>query len=371
MSESTPAQPPESSLQPGSLPPAGPLPEGLQDNLGPDHRSGFIAVVGRPNAGKSTLLNHLLGQKIAITSPKPQTTRDQLLGILTTGDAQYLFLDTPGIHKPLNKLGEYMVTVAAETIEDADITLWLVDINVPPTEEDAAIADLLLRLQHKHKLRTLVLGFNHADRWSAPEADTSVRINQYISLVSPLVGLALLPADEGRVDHTAKQAKAAIPLPLLNTAIFSAASGVGLPALQELLRSLLPLGPRYYPEDQVTDLQLRFIAAELIREKALLLLQDEVPHSMAVEVDDFIERSPNLTYISAVIYLERESQKPIVLGRDGAMIKRIGQASRPEIEELVGTKVYLELWVKVWERWRRRDNLLRQLGYATERKKAT
>ena len=380
MSESTPAQQPaqqptqspESDFQPGSLPTAGPLSEGLQDNLGPDHRSGFIAVVGRPNAGKSTLLNHLLGQKIAITSPKPQTTRDQLLGILTTPDAQYLFLDTPGIHKPLNKLGEYMVTVAAETIEDADITLWLVDINVPPTDEDAAIADLLLRLQHKHKLHALVLGFNHADRWSAPEADTSVRINQYISLVSPLVGLALSSAGESRIDHhSAKQVKTAVTLPLLNTAIFSAASGVGLPGLQDLLRSLLPLGPRYYPEDQVTDLQLRFIAAELIREKALLLLQDEVPHSMAVEVDDFIERSPNLTYISAVIYLERESQKPIVLGRDGAMIKRIGQAARPEIEELVGTKVYLELWVKVWERWRRRDNLLRQLGYATERKKAT
>lgn len=352
MSEPTPAQPPSSAdetySRPGSLPPAGTLPAGLQEGLGPDHRSGFIAVVGRPNAGKSTLLNHLLGQKIAITSPKPQTTRDQLLGILTTADAQYLFLDTPGIHRPLNKLGEYMVAVAAETIEDADITLWLVDINVPPTDEDAAIAELLLRLHRKHKLRALVLGFNHADRWSAPEADTSVRINQYISLVSPLVGLTVL-----------------------NTAIFSAASGVGVAALQDLLRSLLPLGPRYYPEDQVTDLQLRFIAAELIREKALLLLQDEVPHSMAVEVDDFIERSPNLTYISAVIYLERESQKPIVLGRDGAMIKRIGQTARPEIEELVGTKVYLELWVKVWERWRRRDNLLRQLGYATERKKAT
>ncbi|MFN8468144.1 MAG: GTPase Era [Caldilineaceae bacterium] len=332
--------------------PAQPLSE--QPSLPSDHRSGFIAVVGRPNAGKSTLLNRLLGQKIAITSPKPQTTRDQLLGILTTADAQFLFLDTPGIHKPLNKLGEYMVAVAAETIEDADITLWLVDINVPPTDEDAAIADLLLRLQRKHKLNALVVGFNHADRWSAPEAETSVRINQYIALVAPLVGLTL-PST----------------FPLLNTAIFSAASGVGVPALQDLLRSHLPLGPRYYPEDQVTDLQLRFITAELIREKALLLLQDEVPHSMAVEVDDFIERSPNLTYISAVIYLERESQKPIVLGRDGAMIKRIGQAARPEIEELVGTKVYLELWVKVWERWRRRDNLLRQLGYATERKKAT
>lgn len=339
----------------------------LQAGLPPDHRSGFIAVVGRPNAGKSTLLNRLLGQKIAITSPKPQTTRDQLLGILTTADAQFLFLDTPGIHKPLNKLGEYMVTVAAETIEDADITLWLVDITVPPTDEDAAIADLLLRLHRKHKLRTLVLGFNHADRWSAPEADTGQRINQYVSLVAPLVGeLRNRVFAKNSVSDAESSPE---PLPLLNTAIFSAANGAGVGALQDLLRSLLPLGPRYYPEDQVTDLQLRFIAAELIREKALLLLQDEVPHSMAVEVDDFIERSPTLTYISAVIYLERESQKPIVLGKDGAMIKRIGQTARPEIEELVGTKVYLELWVKVWERWRRRDNLLRQLGYATQRKK--
>jgi GTP-binding protein Era len=338
-------------------------------DLPPDHRSGFIAVVGRPNAGKSTLLNRLLGQKIAITSPKPQTTRDQLLGILTTADAQYLFLDTPGVHKPLNKLGEYMVAVAAETIEDADVVLWLVDINVPPTAEDTALAELLLRLHRKHKLPPLVLGFNHGDRWSAPEADTGVRINQYVSLVGSLVGQERSPSHS--LAPSSSQEAAPVTVPLLSTAIFSAATGIGVPELQELLRQLLPRGPRYYPEDQVTDLQLRFIAAELVREKALLLLQDEVPHSMAVEVDEFIERGPNLTYISAIIYLERESQKAIVLGKDGGMIKRIGQMARPEIEELVGTKVYLELWVKVWERWRRRDNLLRQLGYATERKKAT
>jgi GTPase len=359
MPESMPEPMPDPVPTPGSTPAAG-LDIG---EIGPEHRSGFIAVVGRPNAGKSTLLNRLLGQKIAITSPKPQTTRDQLLGILTTADTQFLFLDTPGIHKPLNKLGEHMVAVASETIEDADVVLWLVDINVPPTEEDAAIAGLLLRLHRKHKLPTVVLGFNHADRWSAPEADTGQRINEYVSLIAPLVG-----ESKSRVSS---HGSAPDTFSLLNTAIFSAANGAGVGALQELLRTLLPRGPRYYPEDQVTDLQLRFIAAELIREKALLHLQDEVPHSMAVEVDDFIERSPSLTYISAVIYLERESQKPIVLGKDGSMIKRIGQTARPEIEELVGTKVYLELWVKVWERWRRRDNLLRQLGYATERKKAT
>ena len=149
---------------------------------------------------------------------------------------------------------------------------------------------------------------------------------------------------------------------------FSALAGAGCEELLALLRSLLPLGPRYYAEDEVTDLPVRFIAGEIIREKALHLLQDEVPHSLAVEVDDFLERGPNLTYISAVLYVERESQKPIVLGSKGAMIKKIGQAARPEIEELVGTKVYLELWVKVWEKWRKRQGMLRQLGYAVERK---
>jgi GTPase len=323
-----------------------------QAELPADHRSGFIAVVGRPNVGKSTLLNRLLGQKIAITSPKPQTTRDQLLGILTTADAQLLFLDTPGIHKPLHKLGEYMVSVAAVTIEDADIMLWLVDINHAPTADEEEIVELMRRLHRKHRLPPVVIGFNQADRWSGAESNTCVRVNEYTGMVDWLVG-------KERTDGT----------PLLSTAIFSAVNGVGVAELQALLRSLLPVGPRYYPEDQVTDLQLRFIAGELIREKALMLLQDEVPHSVAVEVNDFIERGPNLTYIAAVIYVERESQKGIVLGKDGSMIKRIGQTARPEIEKLVETKVYLELWVKVWDRWRRRDNLLRQLGYAVERKK--
>jgi len=327
------------------------LPEATE-TLPDDHRSGFIAVIGQPNVGKSTLLNRLLGQKIAITSPKPQTTRDQLLGILTTGDAQLLFLDTPGIHKPLHRLGEYMVAVASETIEDADIVLWLVDLNGRPTQEEQGIAELLQRLQRKHKLPPVVVGFNQADRWSGGESDTCIRINEYTGLVDWLVGKVRTNG-----------------IPLLSTAVFSAANGVGVTELRTLLRSLLPQGPRYYPEDQVTDLHMRFIAGELIREKALMLLQDEVPHSVAVEVDEFIERGPNLTYISAVIYVERESQKGIVLGKDGSMIKRIGQTARPEIEEMIGTKTYLELWVKVWERWRRRENLLRQLGYAVERKK--
>ncbi|HAJ37683.1 MAG TPA: GTPase Era [Chloroflexi bacterium] len=315
-----------------------------------EHRSGFIAVIGRPNVGKSTLLNRLLGQKIAITSPKPQTTRDQILGILTTEDAQLLFLDTPGIHRPLHKLGEYMVQVAADTIADADVVIWLVDINTAPTEEERAIAELLQQLSMRKRKRVrlppLILGFNQADRWGGDAATTSARIGEYLAL------LAWLDATPHR--------------PSVNTAIFSAATGKDTDALLALVRSLLPIGPRYYPEDQVTDVDLRYMSAEIIREKALYLLQDEIPHSLAVEVDEFVERSEALTYISAVLYVERESQKAIVLGSGGSMIKRIGQAARPEIEALVGTKVYLELWVKVWERWRRRQNLLKQLGYAVE-----
>ncbi len=319
----------------------------------PDHRSGFIAVIGRPNVGKSTLLNRLLGQKIAITSPKPQTTRDPLLGILTLPDAQFLFTDTPGIHKPLHKLGEYMVQAAADVIADADVVLWLVDINPPPTAEDQGIAELLQHLEtRRHKriqLPPLVLGFNQVDRWHSNATEQAERVAAYRSLLGWL-------EERSGGEH-----------PPVSTAIFSAVTGAGTAELLALVRSLLPAGPQYYPEDQVTDAQVRYLAGETVREKALLLLQDEVPHSLAVEVNDFVERTPELTYISAVLYVERESQRPIVLGKGGAMIKRIGQAARPEIEAMVGTKVYLELWVKVWDRWRRRESLLRQLGYAMTR----
>jgi GTP-binding protein Era len=314
-----------------------------EEELPPDHRSGFVAVIGRPNVGKSTLLNRLLGQKIAITSPKPQTTRDQLLGILTLEDAQILFLDTPGIHKPQHQLGEHMVKVATETIDDVDVVLWLVDVNTPPTEEDQAIAELLVKLagRAKQKLAPLVLGLNKLDQADAPLMEQ--RAAQYTALIGDIQ---------------------------IETMGFSGLTGLGVDELVDELRELLPEGPRYYPADQVTDLQTRFIVAELIREQALHLLAQELPHSLAVVVDEFTERDENMTYISAVLYVERETQKPIVLGQGGKMIKRIGQRARPQIEELVGTKVYLELWVKVWEKWRRREGMLRRLGYATEQRKA-
>ncbi|MCB0061929.1 MAG: GTPase Era [Caldilineaceae bacterium] len=323
---------------------------GLLEEVPPDHRSGYVAVVGRPNVGKSTLLNRLMGQKLAITSPKPQTTREQLMGILTEEKLQIVFLDTPGIHKPEHKLGEYMVTVAEETIKDADLVLWLVDINVVPTEEDQAIGALLEQMNQKRKLPPLLLGLNQVDRWQRTAEEMPTRVQAYVEL------LAWLPEQDvanGGASHVT-------PL------VFSAQTGEGVDELLETLREQLPFGPRYYPAEQLTDMQIRFIVAELIREQALNLLQQEVPHGIAVEIDEFKERSAEMTYISAVLYVERRSQKGIVLGENGKMIKEIGRQARPAIEELVGTKVYLELWVKVWEKWRKRAGMLRRLGYAMQ-----
>ncbi len=306
-----------------------------------DHRSGFVAVIGRPNVGKSTLLNRLLGQKIAITSPKPQTTRDQLLGILTQDDAQILFLDTPGIHRPQHKLGQHMVEVAEESMDDADVLLWLVEAGVPPTDEEMVIAGMVRDLARRSKQQPtpLVLGLNKMDAVRDDPAEVIARRRAEYAAVLGELSFDVLPV--------------------------SALTGAGVAELVARLRELLPRGPRYYPEDQVTDLQTRFIVAELIREQALHLLQQEVPHSLAVVVDEFTARDDGMTYIAAVIYVERESHKGIVLGQGGRMIKRIGQNARPQIEELVGTKVYLELWVKVWEKWRRKEAMLRRLGYAT------
>ncbi len=316
----------------------------LSDDLLPEgRRSGFVAVIGRPNVGKSTLLNRLLGQKIAITSDKPQTTRDQLLGIRTDADAQFIFLDTPGIHQPRHKLGKHMVHVAERTIvNDADVIVWLVDINTPPTTEDRLIAERLQEIQRAVELPFVLLGVNKVDAWQG--GDLSERQAEYGELLHWLT--------------TAEDGQEMIPaLPL------SAAGGAGVDNLLAYLKDLLPQGPLYYPSDQVTDLSMRFIAAEIVREKGLLLLRQEIPHSLAVVVTDWNERSAKMTHIGATIYVERHSQKGIVLGGKGSMIKQIGQAARPEIEEMVGTQVYLELWVKVLQKWRRKENLLRRLGY--------
>jgi GTP-binding protein Era len=301
----------------------------------PDHRSGFVAVVGKPNAGKSTLMNAYLGQKIAIVSEKPQTTRNRLLGILTLrrslgdlADAQVIFIDTPGIHRPLHKLGEYLVETAVGAIADADLVLFVVDLSAEPGDEDRQIAALL----RKHRGVPVILAMNKADLLAAEQAARNVEAYRAL----------------GRFDEAI---------------LISALQRDNLDRLLEEIVDWLPLGPCYYPEEEVTDQQLRFMAAELIREQALRHLRQEVPHALAVVVQDFKERSEEMTYISANILVERDTQKAIILGQGGAMIKRIGQDARREIEDLLGTRVYLELWVKVKKGWRKDERELRRLGY--------
>ncbi len=296
--------------------------------LPPDHRSGFVALVGKPNVGKSTLLNAWLGVKIVAVSAKPQTTRNRLLGILTRPDAQAVFVDTPGIHLPRTRLGEYMVETARRAVPDADVVLFMVDASQPPTRADQEVARVLEGAQGV----PVVLVLNKID---------------------------LLSPDEAEAHRAAYEAlgtfTASVPI--------SALSGHNRDELLEETIALLPPGPRYYPEDQITDQQERFVAAELIRERALELLQQEVPHALAVIVQDFKPRENGVVYISATIYTERDSQKGIVIGHDGAMLKRIGREARLALEQFLETKVYLELWVKVRKNWRRDERFLRQLGY--------
>lgn len=301
----------------------------FDEQLPPDHRSGVVAVVGRPNVGKSTLINQILGQKIAIVSPKPQTTRRQQLGIYTDERTQILFTDTPGIHKPHHKLGEYMVIMAEEALRDADIIVWIVDISVEPHETDKQIAETIRRLKNRPPL---VLALNKADLLE----------NSLIETQQAIYGQL--------VEHDR-----AIPISALN--------GTGVHELIDDLINRLPLGPRYYPVDQVTEVNMRFIAAETIREKVILNTEQEIPYSVAVEVTEYKERSETMTYISATIYVERDSQKGIIIGKGGEMIKRIGSEARTELSESLGTQVYLDLHVKVLKNWRMDEDLMRRLGY--------
>ncbi|MBN1217288.1 MAG: GTPase Era [Anaerolineae bacterium] len=321
----------------------------FDNSLPPDHRSGYVAVIGRPNVGKSTLMNHFLGQKIAIVSAKPQTTRNQILGILTLPlpsdtetlqnlpPAQVIFIDTPGIHQPHHKLGEYLTETAIEAIPNADVVVWLVDATEPPTNEDELVAGAL--------------------------SQTKMEITKQGEVMAPTI-LAL-----NKIDLLARGDLANLEQPFLN--LYPADDWLYLSATQgdncnELLRRIihqLPFGPRYYPAEQVTDQQIRFIAGELIREAALNVLHQEVPHALAVQVTEFKPRHENLTYISANLVLERASQKKIVIGKKGEVLKKIGQLARPQIEDLVESRVYLDLWVKIRPKWRKKESELHWLGY--------
>ena len=316
-------------------PPQSTHPQFTDSQPPPGHRSGFVALVGKPNVGKSTLLNRLLGYKIAPVSPKPQTTRTRLRGILTLhrdqgdpADAQIIFVDTPGIHEPLHKLGQFMVQTASSAVPDADVVLFMADLTTPPTAEDRTIADLV----NRHARGPVVLALNKVDLLSADQV--APRAEAYLALTQPAAWFAI-----------------------------SATRGDNVAELLAAVIAHLPEGPRYYPEDEVSDAYLRDIAGELIREQAMTLLDDELPHAVAVTVEQFKERHADLTYIEATLIVERPSQKGIVIGRGGRMIKRISQAAREELERLLDTQVYLDLHVKVVKNWRRNEAELRRLGY--------
>jgi len=305
------------------------VPEGLvvEEDWGPDHRSGYVALVGRPNVGKSTLLNAWMGIKLAPVTPKPQTTRTNLLGILTRPDAQLIFVDTPGIHLARTKLGEYMVRSAEDAIPDADVVLCVVDVSDPPGGSDREVAARVSAVQAPVILVLnkidLLTGDALAERWAEYQA-----LGEWHEMIG-----------------------------------VSATEGTNLDVLLEKTVALLPLGPRYYPEEQLSNQQERFVVAEIIREQALVALDQEVPHAVAVLVEDFKEREGGGVYIAANIYTEKASQKGIVIGRGGRMLKEIGRNARREIEGLVGQRVYLDLWVKVRKNWRKDPRSLREFGY--------
>ncbi len=303
----------------------------IDQNLPDGHRSGFVAVVGAPNAGKSTLINALLEQKIAIVSPRPQTTRARQLGILTSDVYQIIFVDTPGlIKKSLHTLDDAMVETVIESMDGADAILWMVDATALPNAADRELARLLDPLS---KRMPVILAMNKVDMMTMEQVATN---------------------------HLAYRQL----LPEVEWIVFSAQQKAGLEELRDLIVTALPEGPRFYPKDQITDTFVRTIAGEMVREQILLQMHDEIPHTIAVEVDEFKERGNGTIYILAMIFVERDSHKRIVIGQDGKQIKKIGAAARREIEKVVDSKIYLELRVKTIPKWRRNRKLLERFGYA-------
>jgi GTPase len=300
----------------------------VSEDLPPDHRSGFVVLVGKPNVGKSTLMNRWLGTKLAPVSPKPQTTRSRLLGILTRVDAQIIFVDTPGIHDPRHRLGELMVSTARHAIGEADLALLMVDGSFPPTHGDERVAELM----HASEDVPVYLVINKTDLVTKEELHDAW---------APFV---------------AQHAYA-------KSFSISALTGKGCDELLGDVVAALPEGPRFFPADQISDIKERVIAAELIREQLMRHLEEEVPHATAVVVDEYKPRSDDALYIAATVYVEKESQKGIVIGGGGRMVKRIGTDARRELERFTGVRVFLDLWVKVRKNWRRNERFLRQLGY--------
>lgn len=286
-------------------------------------RSGFIAIIGSPNAGKSTLMNRLIGAKVAIVSNKAQTTRNKIVGIYTDEECQIVFLDTPGLHSPKNRLGELMVKSAYEATSDVDATVIVIDGKMGIKERDEGIIT-------GHSFTKLIAVINKTD---------IIEKNRIEETTAKLVSLGV---------------QEVYPI--------SAKTGEGTEHLLAKLKNMLPEGPMYYPEDAITDRPERFVAAEIVREKALLNLRDELPHGVGVTIEK-IEELENITNVSALIYCERDSHKAMIIGKRGAMLKKIGSEARVDLQMLFGTKVFLEIWVKVKRDWRNSDRVLKELGY--------
>lgn len=295
-------------------------------NENPAFKSGFVTLIGRPNVGKSTLMNKLIGQKIAITSNKPQTTRNRIQTVLTMEEGQIVFLDTPGIHKAKNKLGDYMVNVAERTLEEVDVILWLVE----PTDYIGAGERHIIEQLKKTKT-PVILVINKTD---------TVKREEILKFI----------------DTYRKEMEFQEIVPV------SALKGENTDELIKCILKYLPYGPAFYDEDTVTDQPMRQIVAELIREKALRLLEDEIPHGVAVSIESMKQRG-KVCHIEATIVCERDSHKGIIIGKGGSMLKKIGMTARPEIEDLLETQVNLQLWVKVKKDWRDSDFLMKNFGY--------
>lgn len=291
-------------------------------------KSGFVSIIGRPNVGKSTLLNYIVGQKIAIMSDKPQTTRNKIQGVYTDEDVQIIFIDTPGIHRPKHKLGDFMMKVAKSTLKEVDVILYVIDASEKFGPGEQYIIE---RLQ---------------------EVDTpTILVINKIDKISPEDLLLIIDVYRQKMDFSE-----IVPV--------SALQGNNVQTLVEQIVKYLPYGPQYYPSDQVTDHPERFIVSELIREKIFHLTREEIPHSIAVVVEQMKKRENSGTvYILASIIVERDSQKGIIIGKNGTMLKQIGKLARHDIEALLGSKVFLELWVKVEKDWRNRLANLRDYGY--------
>ncbi|MCS6846283.1 MAG: GTPase Era [Anaerolineae bacterium] len=318
---------------------------GEEQPLPPDHRSGYVAVVGKPNVGKSTLVNALIGHKVAIISPKPQTTRRRILGILTRDDAQVLFLDTPGVHEPKQALNRYMMREVDAALKDCDAILFVTDVSRLPADDDRRVAERIARLPQPK-----LLAMNKADLLDPRDVVEHVAAHE-----------ALLPQTKTDVSvdtEVGSRESAQPPFSIFNSQFSMLTSGTrgdNLDKLLSMILRVLPYGPRYFPAGQFTDQNERFLAAEFVREQALRFLEQEVPHGIAVAIEEWQPRPNGMIYIAATVYVERESQKGILIGKGGEMLKKIGINARKEIERELGTKVYLELWAKVRPGWRRDD----------------